>query len=52
MNSQFSGNKFRLGVLGGGQLGRMLIQEAINLNISIIFISLHHINDFIPITTF
>lgn len=35
MNSQFSSNKFRLGVLGGGQLGRMLIQEAINLNISI-----------------
>lgn len=29
----FQGN-FKLGVLGGGQLGRMLIQEAINLNIS------------------
>lgn len=29
----FEGN-FKLGVLGGGQLGRMLIQEAINLNIS------------------
>lgn len=26
---------FRLGVLGGGQLGRMLLQEAINLNITI-----------------
>lgn len=25
----------RLGILGGGQLGRMLIQEAINLNISV-----------------
>ncbi len=29
----FEGN-FKLGVLGGGQLGRMLIQEAINLNVS------------------
>ncbi len=29
-------NNFRLGVLGGGQLGRMLIQEAINLNIQIV----------------
>lgn len=27
-------NNFRLGVLGGGQLGKMLIQEAVNLNIS------------------
>src|SRR5471030_2777965 len=27
--------EFKLGVLGGGQLGRMLIQEAINLNINI-----------------
>jgi 5-(carboxyamino)imidazole ribonucleotide synthase len=26
---------FKIGVLGGGQLGRMLIQEAINLNINI-----------------
>ncbi len=26
---------FRLGILGGGQLGRMLIQEAINLNLSV-----------------
>lgn len=26
---------FKLGILGGGQLGRMLIQEAINLNINI-----------------
>ncbi|MFM9008733.1 MAG: 5-(carboxyamino)imidazole ribonucleotide synthase [Bacteroidota bacterium] len=30
----FAGEHFRLGILGGGQLGRMLIQEAINLNIS------------------
>ena len=27
-------NNFKLGVLGGGQLGKMLIQEAVNLNIS------------------
>jgi 5-(carboxyamino)imidazole ribonucleotide synthase len=32
MNREFYGN-FTLGILGGGQLGRMLIQEAINLNI-------------------
>lgn len=31
----FYQNNFRLGVLGGGQLGRMLIQESINLNISV-----------------
>lgn len=31
---QFSGSRFRLGILGGGQLGRMLLQEAANLNIS------------------
>lgn len=30
----FAGKDFKLGILGGGQLGRMLIQEAINLNIS------------------
>ncbi|MGV3632113.1 MAG: 5-(carboxyamino)imidazole ribonucleotide synthase [Bacteroidota bacterium] len=29
------GSSFRLGVLGGGQLGRMLIQEAISLNVKI-----------------
>lgn len=34
MSYRFTGEKFRLGILGGGQLGRMLIQEAINLNIS------------------
>jgi 5-(carboxyamino)imidazole ribonucleotide synthase len=32
---KFYQNNFSLGVLGGGQLGRMLIQESINLNISI-----------------
>lgn len=26
---------FKLGVLGGGQLGRMLVQDAVNLNVSI-----------------
>jgi len=30
----FSSQHFKLGILGGGQLGRMLIQEAINLNVS------------------
>jgi 5-(carboxyamino)imidazole ribonucleotide synthase len=34
MTLAFTGEQFRLGILGGGQLGRMLIQEAINLNIS------------------
>lgn len=34
MNKVF-GKDFVLGVLGGGQLGRMLIQEAINLNIHV-----------------
>lgn len=34
MKHAFAGENFRLGILGGGQLGRMLIQEAINLNIS------------------
>jgi 5-(carboxyamino)imidazole ribonucleotide synthase len=34
MDQPFYGN-FKLGVLGGGQLGRMLIQEAINFNISV-----------------
>lgn len=31
----FYNNNFTLGVLGGGQLGRMLIQEAINLDIRV-----------------
>lgn len=35
MSMEFSNKNFTLGVLGGGQLGRMLIQEAVNLNISV-----------------
>lgn len=35
MQKLWYGNSFRLGVLGGGQLGRMLIQEAINLNVKV-----------------
>jgi 5-(carboxyamino)imidazole ribonucleotide synthase len=35
MISKWYGKDFRLGVLGGGQLGRMLIQAANNLNIHI-----------------
>jgi 5-(carboxyamino)imidazole ribonucleotide synthase len=34
MSAPFYG-KFKLGVLGGGQLGRMLIQEAIDLNLDV-----------------
>lgn len=34
MNKDFYGD-LQLGILGGGQLGRMLIQEAINYNVSI-----------------
>ena len=34
MMVNFSGQNFRLVVLGGGQLGRMLLQEAVNLNIA------------------
>lgn len=34
MRFWFSSDQFRLGILGGGQLGRMLLQEAINLNIN------------------
>ena len=33
MKKAFYNNGFRLGILGGGQLGRMLIQESANLNI-------------------
>jgi 5-(carboxyamino)imidazole ribonucleotide synthase len=33
MNSKWYGENMRIGVLGGGQLGRMLLQEAIDLNI-------------------
>ncbi|MGB0933668.1 MAG: 5-(carboxyamino)imidazole ribonucleotide synthase [Lishizhenia sp.] len=35
MNSKWYGNTFKVGVLGGGQLGRMLIQEAINYDVHI-----------------
>lgn len=35
MMMDFSSQNFTLGILGGGQLGRMLIQEAVNLNISV-----------------
>lgn len=35
MNSIWYGNNFKLGVLGGGQLGRMLIQEAINYDVHV-----------------
>lgn len=34
MKPQFYQNNFKLGILGGGQLGRMLIQSGIDLNIS------------------
>jgi len=33
MKSKWYGEDTRIGILGGGQLGRMLLQEAINLNI-------------------
>lgn len=33
MSKQFYDKDFTLGILGGGQLGRMLIQEAINYNV-------------------
>jgi 5-(carboxyamino)imidazole ribonucleotide synthase len=35
MNSIWYGENFKLGVLGGGQLGRMMIQEALNYDIHI-----------------
>lgn len=31
----FTSNQFKLGILGGGQLGRMFIQEAINYNLDV-----------------
>ncbi len=34
MKPQYYQNNFKLGVLGGGQLGRMLIQSGIDFNIS------------------
>ncbi|MCA1762689.1 MAG: 5-(carboxyamino)imidazole ribonucleotide synthase [Flavobacteriales bacterium] len=35
MNKKPYGNDFKLGVLGGGQLGRMLLQEAVNTDIKL-----------------
>jgi 5-(carboxyamino)imidazole ribonucleotide synthase len=35
MHKPFYDKTFKLGVLGGGQLGKMLIQEAVNLNINV-----------------
>lgn len=32
---QWNGSDFQLGVLGGGQLGRMFIQEALNYNVNV-----------------
>ena len=33
MNRRWNSKDFKIGVLGGGQLGRMLIQEAIDLDV-------------------
>ena len=35
MSKSFYDSSFKIGVLGGGQLGRMLIQESVNLNLNI-----------------
>lgn len=35
MEKTWSGETFKVGILGGGQLGRMVIQEAINYNVHI-----------------
>lgn len=35
MKKNLIGSEYRLGILGGGQLGRMFIQEAINYNIHV-----------------
>ena len=35
MMKPFYHSDFKLGILGGGQLGRMLLQEAINLDVSL-----------------
>ncbi|MBI1837701.1 MAG: 5-(carboxyamino)imidazole ribonucleotide synthase [Flavobacteriia bacterium] len=35
MQNKWYGNSFRLGMIGGGQLGRMFIQEAINLDVQV-----------------
>ena len=34
MNKHFSAPNFTLGILGGGQLGRMLLQKTVDFNIS------------------
>lgn len=35
MNRQWNGSSFKLGMLGGGQLGRMFIQEALNYDVHV-----------------
>ena len=35
MHRKWYGNSFRLGMVGGGQLGRMFIQEAINFDVQV-----------------
>jgi 5-(carboxyamino)imidazole ribonucleotide synthase len=35
MSKAFYDQSFQLGILGGGQLGRMFIQEAVNVNLSV-----------------
>ncbi len=35
MERKLTGSNHRLGILGGGQLGRMIIQEALNLGIDV-----------------
>lgn len=35
MKKQWNGNQFKLGMLGGGQLGRMFIQEALNYDVHV-----------------
>jgi 5-(carboxyamino)imidazole ribonucleotide synthase len=35
MEKKWYGSKFKLGVLGGGQLGRMLIQETVNYDVQV-----------------
>ncbi len=35
MGKSFTSTQFKLGILGGGQLGRMFIQEAINYNLDV-----------------
>ena len=35
MNSKWYGNHSKLGIIGGGQLGRMFIQSAINFDVAV-----------------